>query len=1315
MERVRRRWWTTTITLAAMVLVLGAVLTASFQLVMQVAPEYRQRLSDYVSESVGQPIDIGGVSLGWSGLAPRLDLTDITLFGEDQRTPALSAKKLRVGFSATRLFHGDATPKHIELSGLELFARIDENGKLSLRGIDTSGMPARATQDWLRELSQFETVRLRQCDLKLEDARLSKPVPDFILTDAEIEFRDGKGSAQAELDLPDSIGSSVIFSAQIAGDFQNPDTWNGRWSTQLKNLRSLPWLNASLADKGVVYFGGTGLNLEGTLEQGKFGEVSVALEADRMEGHSGEHFTTLRDIRFEASLVPQTRGWILDVTELALSGVNGPWPESRARVQLWHQDDGTTQVYAQTDYFLLADLAPWFPLLPGEAAADAGARLGSLSGAVSGLTLDWRSSAEGSHDKPEFELNAEIEDMALVGNERTPGFSSVSGTFTAHQNGGSIALEDSPFTLSYPRIFRAPMKFDAVSGELTWSQDQDGWELSMPSFAWQLDGSAGKGRMDLKIPAQKSSSPQIDLDANFTAKDVRPFKKYIPVLWTDSLRKWLEQAIVAGRADAGHLKISGALTDFPFINKPGTFELDFDATQGELAFAPDWPAVKKLDAHLAFRGNSLTITGKSGSVNGNRVETVRAEIADFHDALLAIHGEVQGDAGNFYNFLRNSPLAPRLAALLTRTQASGSAMVKVDLSIPLKEVSNTRVNGIAQLQGSQLKVNGLPETIVDIRGDLRFDNRSVAAQDLRGRMFGTPVSANLQKQDDGLLWLRGNFNYVADGSAKGPGRLLPGFLYRNLSGSSQWRADIPLEGPDSGTVNLHSDLAGLAIQLPEPMNKSAATPWPTSLRLRKDGNFPLRLTLEIDNRLGVDLAFSQQGQNDLKLQRGRIRTGGGPEPLALDDAMVISGAVAELEPLQWVRIIRGGPSRSASTAVTAEDVYELPLHADLSVGRLLLAGQSIDSVRLIQSPAAAGWETRLSGDGAQGTLGFQTDSAGGTLTGRFERARINHIPKDSDDDNTDIEMSSDDTSPIDPGALPTLNLDIGQLEVGEAKLGRLELLSRRVPNGQSIERFRSLGGATSLEVKGQWLRNSGRSSGDVQFSAESSDIDELLEGLGYAPSIGAERSRIRGQFQWLPSDESAGQGILWSRGAGDLEIELKNGMLRTVKPGAGRVLGLINFWALPRRLTLDFRDVVSEGLGFDEITGNFAIADGKAETDNLDIDAPSLKMKVRGNVGLSARTYNQRITVYPDVSSGVTLGALLIGGPAAAALALIAQEVMDQPLDQVGQLSYRLTGTWDDPQVVKEDAKARKQSLTDDHAEAEAVAAPGASAADSTP
>jgi uncharacterized protein YhdP len=193
------------------------------------------------------------------------------------------------------------------------------------------------------------------------------------------------------------------------------------------------------------------------------------------------------------------------------------------------------------------------------------------------------------------------------------------------------------------------------------------------------------------------------------------------------------------------------------------------------------------------------------------------------------------------------------------------------------------------------------------------------------------------------------------------------------------------------------------------------------------------------------------------------------------------------------------------------------------------------------------------------------------------------------------------------------------------------------------------------------------------------EIATLLRTFGYTPNLDAKAGRFKTAVNWAPAEG----GIDWEQAQGTVHLEFENGQLRAVEPGAGRVLGLMNIFALPRRLTLNFRDVVSKGLGFDKISGDFELRDGNATTQNLRVAGPSVRMDVRGRIGLAARDYDQVVTVYPDVSGGVTLGAVLLGGPIAGAVALIAQEVLNKPLNQVTQLSYRVTGSWDNPQVTQ--------------------------------
>jgi uncharacterized protein YhdP len=153
---------------------------------------------------------------------------------------------------------------------------------------------------------------------------------------------------------------------------------------------------------------------------------------------------------------------------------------------------------------------------------------------------------------------------------------------------------------------------------------------------------------------------------------------------------------------------------------------------------------------------------------------------------------------------------------------------------------------------------------------------------------------------------------------------------------------------------------------------------------------------------------------------------------------------------------------------------------------------------------------------------------------------------------------------------------------------------------------------------------------------------------------------------------------------GSLDLSIRDGRLMTVDPGVGRVFGLLSLQALPRRLTLDFRDVVDKGFAFDRIGGVFNIARGQAHTQGLHMESPAADVEVTGRVGLVVQDYDQRATVTPHVSSGIPWAAALGGGVGVgvgAALFLV-QRLFDNPLDKMVSYQYTLTGSWRHP-VVK--------------------------------
>ena len=139
-----------------------------------------------------------------------------------------------------------------------------------------------------------------------------------------------------------------------------------------------------------------------------------------------------------------------------------------------------------------------------------------------------------------------------------------------------------------------------------------------------------------------------------------------------------------------------------------------------------------------------------------------------------------------------------------------------------------------------------------------------------------------------------------------------------------------------------------------------------------------------------------------------------------------------------------------------------------------------------------------------------------------------------------------------------------------------------------------------------------------------------------------------------------------------------------VKPGVGRLLGVLSLQSLPRRISLDFRDVFSDGFAFDAINGSAKIAQGVATTDNLAMTGPAASVAIAGRADLAKETQDLTVRVVPVLGDSVAVAAgVALLNPIVGAGALIAQRLFKDPLGQMFSYEYQVTGSWEDPKVVR--------------------------------
>jgi uncharacterized protein (TIGR02099 family) len=1256
MERVRRRFWTLAITATAVAVIAAAFVSGLFQLVVQAVPGYRDDVERYVREVTGRAVRIESLGLTWRRYYPTLELIGVALLAEDGDTPLLQAERLRLGFGLVRLLGGDLTPQRLELHGLAIDARIDRDGEVTVKGIEGAGATEPGERlEALGPLTRFDHVRLERCRVNVRDDRRRGQTYSFGILQAELDR--GLLGTEFELDvaLPASLGDAAHLEGAFTGELLEPATWSGRGAVEGTGLVVGTWLAPYLVRGASVEVTGAEARVEAKLESGNFTAMDWHVKTGPVRAHRARHEAALESFEARVVVGMLADGWKAEVRHLGIESTASRWPATTGEVRATTAAGMPTLYEARAEYLRLGDLTPWLRMLPVPAGV---AALDKAHGDVRDLQLR----VQGAGEDLRFSYRARFDELAVPAAERPAGFAGVRGEVAGDERGGRAVLQESPVSLELPGMLITPtVPLEAFEAELEWRKLDDGWQIGMPQFRWELWTTRGKGRFELMLPARDDRGPVLDLTAQFSAEDATRAKTLMPQRWGTGLTTWLDRSIVAGGAPRAELVIKGPLADFPFEDKPtGRFELDIEAAGVLLEYQPDWPPVEDLKARLKFRGNSLAIAATEGTVSGNPLKTATARFPNFRTGQLLVDGTVAGETAKFYDFLARSPLKDKFRGLLGQTTAAGRAAVDIKLDIPVTHAADTQTGGRVALEGVELRHGGLPEPIRDIRGIIAFGGTRVSSEKITGKLYELPLEATLTPQGDGSTLLNAGFQLTVDPAGKGASSLIPAWVRSKVRGTSQWRGVLALGTALNQPVTLTTDLTGVRVNLPPPLGKPAEQPIPLTLTIGGAAGVPLHITADYAQRFGADLRFARARQG-LVLDRGTLRLGGGALTPPEEKGLVLVGDFAELDARAWARELQGAG---------LEAQIQWIKRADLHLGRTVWDRWAVRDARYQWTSQKNGWALTLSGSGGAGEVRWSGGAQPGQLTAHLEQLALDFTPTPPADT---------DEPPSDPTKLPLIDLDVQRLTIGASNLGHATLVSARTEAGQKLKTLEVEGGTATLSGEGEWRRRAGQSSATFNAELTTSDIAGLLRTFGYTPNIDAKLGRFAGTMAWAPTDK----GIEWQHAQGAVRLEFENGQLRAVEPGAGRVLGLVNFYALPRRLTLNFRDVLGSGLGFDKIEGDFELRDGNARTENLRIAGPSLNMDVRGRIGLAARDYDQQVTVYPDVSAGVTLGALALGGPVAGALALIAQEVLNKPLNQVTQLSYRVTGSWDNPQVER--------------------------------
>jgi len=351
----------------------------------------------------------------------------------------------------------------------------------------------------------------------------------------------------------------------------------------------------------------------------------------------------------------------------------------------------------------------------------------------------------------------------------------------------------------------------------------------------------------------------------------------------------------------------------------------------------------------------------------------------------------------------------------------------------------------------------------------------------------------------------------------------------------------------------------------------------------------------------------------------------------------------------------------------------------LQIGELLLFKGNLSNLQLDVARTSDAWDLKLKADQLDGSVKLPDNPRRDPVKVQLKSLRLDLDHWLSDDGDLESGAPAADEIRPDPRQAPGLDVMVEKFYIGEQELGQLDFMAVPVADGVHLEQLELTGPRLTLQGSGAWSGTPERQKTRLSFEAQTPDLGRLTRELQFTSAVEQAEMAVQAQLQWAaPPTEVALENL-----QGSLDFQVGKGRVVDVEPGMGRIFGLLNLGALQRRLTLDFTDLFGEGYAFDSIKGRFDIGDGVAQARQVTITGPGADMEISGKTGLVSRDYDQLVTVTPEISATLPLAGALVGGPLAAAVLVVADQVVGEEVNKLISIQYRLTGPWDDPQIER--------------------------------
>ena len=1264
----RTRWlWPWVVVFAAMAVYggLGRLALASLE-------GQRASLLEALEARLGIPVTATALRGRFSNFTPVLELEGLRLGSPG--APAVTAEALALELDVLEsLYRGLPIARRLVLRGV-VVALEKEGAGLRLRGFPAGAANAALPAQIFRSIYHSDAVSLEGVSLTLGEAQRWRLSGE--LRDGWLWHRGALALSQAD----GSPGAQGTLTYELRGDPLREGDREGRILGRLSRLdRDLlqPWLPEAAQLPGGAL---EALALEGAFYREAGFQFRLRAEAPALQFDDNLVAEALT-LELLGQRLTRERGALwLRTLQGRLAGVPVSFSDA-ALAWRWGVDPELRFYLPRLSLRTASELAAAWPGRPDT--VDGWLRRLALDGQLTDLRL--RLNPE--HPRESLVLAADLADLRATAYRGMPTVRGLDGRLQATARGLTFEVDSGPFYLHFPRVFAAGWQYDAGTGSLALQWSEAGLEIEGWDLALRGEAARAEGAFSLRLTPEEADR-RLALDLDLTQADALFLGAYLPEKLEPGLRSWLLEAVRGGQIERGQFVLYGPMK--PERKEARSAALALSVSEGRLRPAPGWPELAQIESTLWVEPEAVYGTLKAASLQGLSLTAGRFALpADQEPRRLALTAKGEGSGDALLNFLRTAPLGPGLEFLNDDWKAAGPLALALDLGMVLGRAPD-HLAVATTLEGVALAVGRSRLTLEDLRGLVTYAYPGVlSAQELTGTLFNGPLRAAISGslEDGGLA-------FASEGTLQGEAltRWLRIPYLDGLSGAMSYTADLRLERSGALELSARSEAIDLRTGLPAPLDA-------------RDSILDLRYQqTDLGEAPAAKLQLAWGGlAARASFEAGALRSAalGLDAPLPPEPAygVTVQGRVSRFELEPWLARVATFPAEEGDGGAGA-----LPLAASLRLeealwgdasfgaGQLVMAGQVSAPYFVFSFPSAAGSLAVLEDRSLNLRLAsLQWPPAGGVVAEAAPlllEAAVDHGMGATPSPEGDL-FSLEALGELEPASWPALSFRVDQLELfgdryeavafdltADAQALTLEGL---VAKGRGLSLGPDEGGDHRLTLTyAPSLRSHyrGRVGGD--------NVAEALEAFGFLPTVESENFAFDVDLAWPGGPE----GFALPGAEGTVIFDIDRGRFLQIDAAGApmRVLGLLNFSALARRLRFDFSDVYKRGLVFDEIEGAFSLREGRLSTQApVIVRGPSSRFQLMAEVDLNSYALAGDLVVTLPVGNNLPWAAAyaaLLANPIAGAGMLVAERLFRDQIDRFSSARYLLRGKVDAPELI---------------------------------